>query len=186
MITEIINYLRPLTYFFIFFLIFLLIIFFFFLKVSKKFEFKLKKVKYYTLLFETDTKTLFLLSLLLSHYCFFLWCVFTLNSLTLLNYIILIVLIHVYGTICENIKQLLLSIWNSVIECVGLLSLSLITGYLTDIQDNIYIRIIVIMLGFFLVLYVTDFILRSFIYLIELSYRKKGGKNERKNKVSNI
>ena len=29
-----------------------------------------------------------------------------------------------------------------------------------------------------LILYVTDFLLRSFIYLIELSYRKKGGKNE--------
>ena len=157
--SDIVYALKPIVPFIVFFLVLFFILFFtiFFFEKKGVDDFS---AGYFGFFMNISKIRILALSILITYYFFMIESIF-LNTFSIINLIIFLVLAIAANILAFNLKYLIMSTIFSIAMYVGLYFQKIFIGYLKDVDRIWYLQICAVLLGLFMVLITTLFVFRN-------------------------
>ncbi|MGE5455536.1 MAG: hypothetical protein ACM3O4_00295 [Ignavibacteriales bacterium] len=150
----------------------------------KTFILKPNKVKLYGFFIRLNNLSILALSAAIIRYMFIIWCLFNLNDISLIHLCFLIFLSVIFNLANKNFLELIFDLINSIIQYWSLVCGSLLVGYLREVRIELYVVFITILLGIFIAIYSTYFLLKNINNILINNKKRRIVKNEKIIKIN--
>ncbi len=145
----------------------------------KKFILKPSKVKLYGLFIGLNNVSTIALSVAIIRYMFIIWCLFSLDNISLIHLCYLLFLSIIFNFINKSFIELIFDLINSIIQYWSLVCGSLLVSYIREVRFELYVVFITTLLVIFIAIYSTYFFFKNINSILINNKKVRSIQNEK-------